>query len=80
MGIDRLVEREILKRRTFTVFTDDGRQPLPKINAILDKKTIKNLTVGEQILISGEIFTARDAAHKRFSCNCGDRCEWKFTL
>ena len=39
---------------------------MPKINAILDKKTIKNLTVGEQILISGEIFTARDAAHKRF--------------
>ncbi len=31
----------------------------------LDRKTIKELTTGTSVLISGTIYTARDAAHKR---------------
>jgi fumarate hydratase subunit beta len=31
----------------------------------LDRKTIKELTTGTPVLISGTIYTARDAAHKR---------------
>ena len=32
----------------------------------LQKEDIKNLKVGESVLLSGELYTARDAAHKRF--------------
>lgn len=35
------------------------------ITTPLDRKTIKELTVGTPVLISGTIYTARDAAHKR---------------
>jgi fumarate hydratase subunit beta len=35
-----------------------------KISAILDKETIKSIKAGDELLISGEIYTARDAAHK----------------
>ena len=31
----------------------------------LNKETIKNLKAGDSVLLSGEIYTARDAAHKR---------------
>jgi len=37
-----------------------------RINAVLDAAQIKNINAGDELLISGEIFTARDAAHKRF--------------
>ena len=36
-----------------------------KLTAPLSAETIKNLRAGEQISLSGEIFTGRDAAHKR---------------
>ncbi len=36
-----------------------------KLNLPLTEDDIKNLKCGEQVLLSGEIFTARDAAHKR---------------
>lgn len=35
------------------------------INTPLDRKTIKELTAGTPVLISGTVYTARDAAHKR---------------
>lgn len=35
------------------------------ITTPLDRKTIKELTTGTSVLISGTIYTARDAAHKR---------------
>ncbi|KPK22320.1 MAG: fumarate hydratase [Dehalococcoidia bacterium SG8_51_3] len=35
------------------------------ITTPLDRKTIKELTAGTPVLISGTIYTARDAAHKR---------------
>jgi len=35
------------------------------ITSPIDAKTIKELTVGTPVLISGVIYTARDAAHKR---------------
>ena len=35
------------------------------ITSPLDRKTIKELTAGTPVLISGTIYTARDAAHKR---------------
>jgi len=38
-----------------------------KITAPLDAKTIENLKAGDQVLISGVIYTARDAAHKRMA-------------
>jgi fumarate hydratase subunit beta len=36
-----------------------------KITSPLDAKAIEELTVGTQVLISGVIYTARDAAHQR---------------
>lgn len=35
------------------------------IKSPLDEETVKNLKAGDQILITGVIYTARDAAHKR---------------
>lgn len=35
------------------------------INTPLDEKIIKNLSVGDYVYITGTIYTARDAAHKR---------------
>jgi len=37
-----------------------------KIVTPLDKNTIKSLNVGDEVLLSGVIFTARDAAHRKF--------------
>jgi len=36
-----------------------------KFRIPFNEETIKNLFAGEQILLSGEIYTCRDAAHKR---------------
>ncbi len=36
-----------------------------KINAPLDEKTTENLKSGDYVYITGTIYTARDAAHKR---------------
>ena len=36
-----------------------------KISTPLDEKTLKSLKAGDEVLLSGEIFTARDQAHKR---------------
>ena len=36
-----------------------------ELNLPLDKKTVENLKAGDSVLISGEILTARDCAHKR---------------
>ena len=38
---------------------------MKKITTPFTEEIIKSLQVGEQILLSGEIYTARDAAHKR---------------
>ncbi len=38
-----------------------------KIMTPLKKETIKSLKAGDEVLLSGVIFTARDAAHKRLS-------------
>jgi len=38
---------------------------LKKISAPLDDKLIKDLKAGDQVLISGTLYTARDAAHLR---------------
>jgi len=35
------------------------------IKSPLDEETVKNLKAGDQVLITGVIYTARDAAHKR---------------
>ncbi len=39
---------------------------MKKIYLPLTKNVIKNLKHGEQVLLSGDLLTARDAAHKRF--------------
>jgi len=39
---------------------------IKKINAVLDASEVRKLHAGDEVLISGEILTARDAAHKRF--------------
>jgi len=36
-----------------------------KIHTPLDKKTIASLKVGDEVLLSGTVYTARDQAHKR---------------
>lgn len=36
-----------------------------RLNTPVDKKTIKKLKAGDEVLLSGTIYTARDQAHKR---------------
>ena len=50
------------------------------ITTPLDRKTIKELTAGTPVLISGTIYTARDAAHKRLVEALKNREELPFTL
>lgn len=38
---------------------------MKKINLPLDEKTIESLSAGDSVLISGQMFTSRDAGHKR---------------
>ncbi|MCL2044119.1 MAG: Fe-S-containing hydro-lyase [Treponema sp.] len=38
---------------------------MKKITTPLSDETIKNLHAGDQVLLSGDIYTGRDAAHKR---------------
>jgi len=38
-----------------------------RLKTPLDKKTVKNLKAGDEVLLSGVIFTARDAAHERLA-------------
>ena len=38
-----------------------------KLTTPLDKKVIKKLKAGDEVLLSGIVLTARDAAHKRFA-------------
>jgi len=40
---------------------------MKKIKAPLDKKQIKKLKAGDEVLLSGIIYTARDRAHKRLT-------------
>lgn len=40
---------------------------IKKINAPLDEKTIESLNAGDEVLLSGIIYTARDQAHLRIS-------------
>ena len=50
------------------------------ITTPLDRKTIKELTAGMPVLISGTIYTARDAAHRRLVEALKKREELPFTL
>lgn len=45
-----------------------------QITAPIDKKTASELTAGDYVYITGTIYTARDAAHKRMK-ECMDRGE-----
>lgn len=44
------------------------------ISVPFDDDALKHLRAGDRVLISGVLYTARDAAHKRFieTMNCGD--------
>jgi len=42
-----------------------GEQMAVHLNVPLDQELLKNLRAGDEVLISGTIYTARDAAHKR---------------
>ena len=42
------------------------KEEIRKITAPLSKETVLSLRAGEQVLLSGVIYTARDAAHARF--------------
>ncbi len=50
------------------------------ITSPLDRKTIKELTAGTPVLISGTLYTARDAAHKRLVQALKKREELPFPL
>lgn len=39
---------------------------IKRINPPLDDKILGDLRIGDKVLITGKIYTARDAAHKRF--------------
>ena len=45
-----------------------------KINAPVSEREIKRLRAGDSVLLSGTVYTARDAAHKRI-CEAMDRGE-----
>jgi len=47
---------------------------IKKITTPLDKSTLTSLRAGNSVLLSGTIYTARDAAHKRFMA-CIDKNE-----
>ena len=51
------------------------------INLPLDEETIKKLKAGDQVLITGVIYTARDAAHKRMveALDRGERLPFDIT-
>lgn len=53
---------------------------MKKINLPLTKETINNLTAGEQVELSGEIITGRDAAHKRISLLIKDNKSLPFEI
>jgi fumarate hydratase subunit beta len=38
---------------------------MPRLSSPLDARAIRSLTAGQQVLLSGIVYTARDAAHKR---------------
>ena len=40
---------------------------MKKINLPLNDETIQNLKAGDAVLLSGQMFTARDAGHKRLT-------------
>lgn len=42
-------------------------KPVRRINLPADDKTLKSLKAGDQILLSGTIYVARDASHRRMS-------------
>jgi fumarate hydratase subunit beta len=45
-----------------------GREkPVRSVSAPLSDETVSSLSAGDQVVISGVIYTARDAAHKRFA-------------
>ena len=50
---------------------------MQKIKTPLDKEQIRRLRVGEAVLLSGTIFTARDQAHKRLLEKGARRYPWK---
>ncbi len=39
-----------------------------KLSTPLDEKDLRRLKAGDEVLLTGEIFTARDQAHKRLAC------------
>lgn len=43
------------------------KKNIVKINTPLTKETIESLKTGDEVLLTGTILTARDAAHKRFA-------------
>ncbi|MDR1000287.1 MAG: FumA C-terminus/TtdB family hydratase beta subunit [Clostridiales bacterium] len=46
---------------------------MKKISTPIDDQTISKLNTGDMVLLSGYIYTARDAAHKRmFDCLCAN--------
>jgi tartrate dehydratase beta subunit/fumarate hydratase class I family protein len=48
------------------------------LNTPLDGDVIRQLQVGDEVFLSGVIYMARDAAHKRFvdSLAAANRCLW----
>jgi fumarate hydratase subunit beta len=50
------------------------------ITSPFDRKTIKELTAGTPVLISGTVYTARDAAHKRLIEALKNKEELPFSL
>lgn len=51
---------------------------MKKLKTPLQDEDIKELEAGEEILLSGEVFTARDAAHKRFMLDLEEGRELPF--
>ncbi|MBI4284707.1 MAG: Fe-S-containing hydro-lyase [Chloroflexi bacterium] len=44
---------------------DKGEEAILKVSSPLDLATVERLTAGTEVSISGVVYTARDAAHKR---------------
>lgn len=53
---------------------------MKKIQLPMSEDTIKNLKAGEIVLLSGKIYTSRDAGHKRICQALDDKKELNFNL
>jgi fumarate hydratase subunit beta len=56
---------KMMKKELLQLELDEIKNSAKRISLPLDKERIANLKVGDEVLLSGVLYTARDRAHKR---------------